>query len=62
MGYDDGSCVAFTYGPIYKALARPLAKKKWAFIRHFLILPKGRKEKSGLIIRYWQWIVEIVIM
>lgn len=25
---DDGSCVAFTYGPIYEALARHLAKKK----------------------------------
>ena len=25
---DDGSCVAFTYGPIYEALARQLAKKK----------------------------------
>ena len=25
---DDGSCVAFSYGPIYEALARHLAKKK----------------------------------
>ncbi len=25
---DDGSCIAFTYGPIYEALARHLAKKK----------------------------------
>ncbi|WP_289019426.1 GNAT family N-acetyltransferase [Desulfobacter postgatei] len=25
---DDGSCIAFTYGPIYEALARHLAKKR----------------------------------
>ncbi len=50
---DDGSCVAFSYGPIYEALARHLAKKKtWVFTPRFSrmrswSLPKAGRSPTG---------------